>query len=337
MKSLIALTLGLFFGMGLYAQDNQVRELTAKGVELFDQGKYDEAIAKYKEALSIDKNSTVANYELAYTYMVIKKYEEGVKYSTIVIEQNTNNIHESYGVLGSCLDMLGEPKKAIATFKEGLKRFPNSNLLNYNLAVTAYNQKDYDEAEMAAINAILAKPSHGSSHAMLASIMKSKGLRVKSLLPTYYFLMLEPNSRRSPAKFNNLITQLGEGVEKTGEGNIDVEVSLNSSNDNEFDNAEMMLGLLAASRNIEEEKGKSDMEMFVEITKAFFEGLGEIKGEHNGFWWDFYVAKFSDLVKTRNCEAFCYYISQSLNSEVVNKWTSDNKLKMKKLENWLNQ
>lgn len=246
-------------------------------------------------------------------------------------------MHEAYNVLGSCLDMNGEPEKAIKVFKDGLSRFPNSNMLNYNLALTAYNYKDYNEAEKAAINAILARPTHGSSHTILASIMKTKGLRVKSLLPTYYFLMIEPNSRRSPAKYNYLITRLGEGVEKDGEGNIEVNVSLNSSNDNEFDTAEMMLALLGASRHIEEEKGKSDMEIFVNITQTFFEGLGEIKGEHKGFWWDLYVDKFYDLAKTGNCEAFCYYISQSLNSEAVNKWINDNPAKMKKLEDWLNQ
>jgi tetratricopeptide (TPR) repeat protein len=337
MKRIIALAIGLFLGLGLYGQEDQVKELVTQGVELFDKGNYDEAIAKYKAALKIDKNSTLANYEIAYTYMVTKNYVEGIKYSKIVIDQDANSMHEAYNVLGSCLDMNGEPEKAIKVFKDGLNRFPNSNMLNYNLALTAYNYKDYNEAEKAAINAILARPTHGSSHAILASIMKTKGLRVKSLLPTYYFLMIEPNSRRSPAKYSYLITQLGEGVEKDGEGNIDVNISLNSSNDNEFDTAEMMLGLLAASRHIEEEKGKSDMEIFVDITQTFFEGLGDIKGEHNGFWWDFYVAKFSDLVKTGNSEAFCYYISQSLNNEAVNKWINDNPAKMKKLEDWLNQ
>jgi len=337
MKLLITLTLGLFFGLNLFGQENKVKELVAQGTELHDQGKYDEAIAKYKAALDIDKNSTLANYELSYTCMVTQKYEDGVIYSKKVIEQNTDNQHEAYIVLGSCLDMLGKPEKAIKTYEKGLKKYPNSNLLNYNLALTSYNQKDYNVAEKAAINAIIAKPSHGSSHVILAAIMKAKGERVKSLLSTYYFLMLEPNSKRSKINYNSLRNQLGQGVEKKDEKNINVNVPLNSSKDSEFGAAEIMVSLLAASQYTEENKSKSDMELFVETSNKFFSVLGELKKENKGFWWDLYVTKFYDLVQTKNYEAFSYYISQSGDSVTVNKWIADNSSKMQEFKVWMNK
>ena len=335
MKLLINLILGLLLTINLFGQDDKVTELVAQGTELHDQGKYDEAIAKYKTALRIDKNSTLANYELSYTYMVTAKYSNAIKYSRKVIEQDSDNQHGAYVVLGSSLDMSGKADKAIKAYEEGLLKFPNSNLLNYNLALTCYNQKDYEKAEQAVINAILAKPKHGSSHIILAAIMKAKGERVLSLLPTYYFLMLEPNSRRSKINYNSLLNQLGQGVERKNEQDISVNVP--TSSDSLFGAAEMMVSLLGASRFTEENRDKSEMEFFIETTNGLFSILGELKKENSGIWWNLYVSKFYDLIQSNNLEAFCYYISQSTNSYIVNQYITDNADKIGQLKNWMNK
>jgi len=337
MKLLTNLILGLFLTVNLFGQDDKVNELVAQGTELHDQGKFDEAISKYKMALRIDKNSTLANYELSYTYMATEKYSDAIKYSKKVIEQNSDNQEGAYIVLGSSFDMSGKADKAIEAYEEGLLKFPSSNLLNYNLALTSYNQKDYEKAQKAAINAILAKPKHGSSHVILAAIMQAKGERVLSLLPTYYFLMLEPNSKRSKKNYNSLLNQLGQGVERKNEKEININVPLSNSPDSLFGAAEMMVSFLAASRFTEDNKNKSDMDFFVETNKGLFSILGELKKENKGFWWDFYVTKFYNLVQSNNLEAFSYYISQSANSEKVNKYIAENTDKMKQLKSWIDK
>lgn len=334
MRQIITLTLCLFFASNLFGQDDKVRELVTQGIEFHDQGMYNEAIAKYKDALEIDKNSTFANYELSYTYFVTKQYDEAIKYSTIAIKQNSNHQHECYVVLGSCLDLIGKPSKAIKTYEEGLSKFPNSNLLNYNLALTCYYQKDFDKAEKAAIKAIEAKPTHGSSHIILSAIMQEKGQRVKSILPLYFFLMIEPNSQRALINYKSLRNQLRQGVEKKDEKNINVNVPF-SSTTGEFSAAEMMISMLAASSYIDENKGKNEMELFVDTNKSFFSVLGELKKDNTGFWWDLYVTTFYDLVKSDNYEAYSYFVSQSTNSELVTNWINENPEKMQKFYDWL--
>jgi len=335
MQSLSTLILAFFFGLQLFGQEDKIKELVTQGTELHDQGKYDEAILKYKAALALDENSPLANYELSYTYMVTKQYEMGVKYSRKVLDQKSDNQQGAYIVLGSCLDMLEKHGKAISVYEEGLTKFPNSNLLNFNLALTLYNQKDYSKAEMASINAIISKPSHGSSHILLSAIMQAQGNRVKSLLPLYYFLMLEPNSKRSASSYNNLKNQLGLGVEMKNEQNVNVNIPFSATTDSVFGAAEMMVSLLAASRFTDENKNKSDMEFFIETNKGFFSILGELKKGNTGIWWDLYVTKFYDLVQSNNYEAFSYYISQSTNSDVVRNWISVNSDKIQNLTAWM--
>lgn len=335
MRHFFTLTLCLFFVSNLFGQADKIEELVLQGIECHDQGKYDEAITKYKAALELDKKSTLANYELSYTYFVTKQYDDAIKHSKIVIKQNSNSQHESYVVLGSCLDLTGKPSKAIKTFEEGLSKFPNSNLLNYNLALTCYNQKDYEKAEMASINAIEANPKHGSSHIILSAIMHQKGQRVKSILPLYYFLMIEPNSNRSLINYNSLRNQLGQGIEKNGDKNINVNIPFSSSSSSEFGAAEMMISLLAASNHTEENKDINDFELFVKTNRGIFSVLGELKKDNTGFWWDFYVARFYDLVQSDNYEAYSYFISQSTNNELVNDWISGHSEEMQKFVDWM--
>ncbi len=335
MKQLITIIIILIFSYNSYSQNKTLSELVSQGIELHDAGKYNEAITKYNEALKIDKNSTLANYELSYTYFVTQQYHQAIKYSTKALKQKSDHQHESYVILGSCFDIIGKPDKAIKIYEDGLTVFPNSNLLNYNLALTCYNQQDYDKAEAAAIKAIEAKPSHGSSHILLAATMKEKGQRVQSILPLYYFLMLEPNSNRSLSNFNSLINQLGQGVEKKDEKNINVNIAITDESNNEFSAAEMMISLLAASKYTEENKDKNDLEFFNEINKGVFGILGELKKDNSGLWWDLYVNTFYNLLQSENCEAYSYYISQSANNEIVNNWISENPDKMQKLQEWL--
>lgn len=336
MRLLITLTLGFLLSFSLFGQEDKVKELVSQGIDLHDQGKYVEAIAKYKAALDIDTNSTLANYELSFTYMKIEKYDEAIKYSKKVIEQNTDNLLLAYIILGSSLDLTGKSKDAIKTYEDGLTRFPTSNLLNYNLALTYYKLHDYDNAEQAAIKAIIAKPTHGSSHIILGAIMKEKGNRVKSLLSYYYYLILEPNSKRSSSILINLKSLLNEGVEQKSGNSVNVNIfSSTTTQDTVFRAVELFVSLQSASRYTDEKKGKTEFEFFVDATNGLFTILGELKSNNSNFWWDFYVTKFYDLVQTNNDKAFCYYISQSSNSADVNSWINANQDKVEKLKDWI--
>jgi tetratricopeptide (TPR) repeat protein len=335
MRLLITLTLGFLLSASIFGQDDKVKELVSQGTDLHDKGKYDEAITKYKAALDIDKNSTLANYELSYTYMTIEKYDDAIKYSKKVIEQNTDHLHPAYVVLGSSLDMKGKSKDAIKAYEEGLTKFPNSNMLNYNLALTSFNLHDYDKAEQAAIKAVLSKPTHGSSHIILGSVMKAKGERVKALLSFYYFLMLEPNSKRSSNILINLKSMLNEGVEQKSGNSINVNIPSSASKDSIFGAAEMMVSLQGASKYTDDNKGKTENEFFVETNRSLFSILGELKKSNSNIWWDLYVTKFYDLVQTNNYEAFSYYISQSSDTPDINNWISKNQDKVQQLREWI--
>src|SRR5688500_8186720 len=99
MRIITTVVLATLLTFNLSAQDDQLKQLITEGIALHDQGKYNEAITKYREALEIDSKSALANYELAYAAFLNKQYDTAIKYSNITLDINTSNQHETYIVL----------------------------------------------------------------------------------------------------------------------------------------------------------------------------------------------------------------------------------------------
>lgn len=339
MKQILVLFLCLAFGLNVFGQEDEIKQLVGEGVALNDQGKFNDAILKYKAALKIDKNSPIANYELAYTYLATRQYDLAIKHSKIVLKEakgeNENIKHGAYVVKGSSEDLMGKPKNAIKTYEEGISKFPASSLLNYNLGLTCYNVQDYQKAEEATIRAVQISPNHGSSHLLLSSIMLDQNQRIKAILPLYYFLMVEPSSKRTVSSYQRLLELLNMGVTRKDDKNISIILPSNDINDG-YSTIETMLGFLAAAKYTEEGEKKTEYEQFASITSSVFSLLDE-KELKKDFWKDFYVTKYKSLSDSTNVEAFCYFISKCMNDELVDKWISENPDKMKSLEEWMNK
>lgn len=335
MKSLITIAFGFLLTVTLFGQDNRVNEIIKQGIALHDQQKYEEAVEKYKEALKIDNNSAIANYEISYTYFSLGKYDDAIKHGKKIIEKNSECLHEAVIVLGNSYDMKGEFNEAVKFYEWGLLKFPESNMLNYNLAVSYFKAKYLDKAEQAAIKAVELDPTHASSQLLLSGIMENKNQRIKAILAIYHFLLIENDSKRSLQALNKLKELLMLGVKKESEQKINITLPSSSSSGDPLSAAETMISLIGATRYIEKNKNMTDIEYFVDFNKTLFSYLGEIKKENKGIWWDLYVKEFQDLARTNNYEAYSYYIQKSLNSDEVNKWIATNKDKMNSFMIWM--
>lgn len=337
MKKQILILGFLLFSTFIYSQ-TKVDSLVEIGIQYHDSGQFDKAIETYKKALMINPNSAIANYEIGMTYMYSKDYKNSIKHCDIVIKLNDKYLLPAYITKASCLDNLGETKESIKLFKKGIKKFGDNHLLYYNLALNYYKSKEYDKAEKALINAINTKPNHASSHLLLGNVMINKNQKVQSLLCLHYFLFLEPNSERSKTAYYLLEKQISGNVKADKDNPNQINIYLDPDQlESEFGNAEMMLFMLGASKSLEENKDKSEEELFIENTKSFFKILGEFKKEENtGLWWDFYIPFFDNIAKSDHIDTYCYYISQSSNSKSID-WLKNNNNKLKDFGAWLKE
>lgn len=317
----------------VYGQGSDLQNLVDQGVHLHDKGDYKGAIEKYKKALEINSKSDLANYEISSSYFALEQYEKAIKHSNKVISEKSNYVDQAYILKGSALDMMGKTKEAIKTYKKGIKAFPENHLLYYNLAYTDYKIKEIKEAEEALQKALVIMPAHASSHLLLGYITNDMGQRVKSLLALYNFLLLEPTGKRASSAFNMLSFQLKKGVKKKSSNEIVITMSADNAKD-EFRTAELMLSLLEASKSIEENENKTEIELFSDNSKSFFSVLGEMKKDNTGFWWNYYVDFFYALKTAEDMETFGYYISQSRENEQITAWIKSNPEKVEKLLKW---
>jgi tetratricopeptide (TPR) repeat protein len=329
-KLLVLVTISIFTLSG-FGQNSEIENLIQQGIKLHDNGNYQEAINLYKKALSINPNSSLANYEIALSYQSEKDYKNAEKFSKKVLEINNDHILPAYIAYANALDMQGESKKAIKAYEKAIKKFDHY-LLYFNYGYTCFNRGEIKKAYNAAIKAINNNPSHGSSHLLLSKVMAKKGDRIKAMLPIYFFLLIEPNSARSKIEYQTLRSYIDRGVTRTSEKNIDVIIPMND--DSNFGAVEMMISLAKASNSLKENKDKSDLQLFAKNNETIFNILGELKKDNIGFWWDFYVTLFYDLAKENLTEIYSYYISLSMGEEAVN-WVDEHSDDFEKLKHWL--
>ena len=323
------------FTLNLFGQ-TKIDSLVQQGVSFHDEGQYDKAIEIYKQALAIDPNSALANYEISFSYMAAGNYENSIIHSDKVISLNKDYVLQAYLTKGSSLDYLGRTKESVKLFEKGLRKFGDNYLLYYNLGYDYYRIKDYEKAEEAFVKAIKINPAHSSSHFILARLMADQNKNIQSLLCLNYFLLLEPNTSRSKTAFQLLEKQFGGNVEKDKEKPNQINILVGTDQkDSEFAPADLMISVMQAANFTEENKGKTEAQLFIENTKSFFNILGELKKDkYKGLWWDFYVPFFNNLANSDHLDTFCYYISQS-SKDKSTEWLNNNNPKIVMFDLWL--
>ncbi|MCL1911676.1 MAG: tetratricopeptide repeat protein [Leptospirales bacterium] len=312
-----------------FAQSNDVKDkidaLVKQGIAYHDRGEYDKAIEAYKKALELDSASSWANYEIALTYMYKGDNEKAIEHCDAVLKAGADAMVDAYIVKGSALDNLGKTRESIELFNEAIEKFNQNYLLYYNLAFDYYKIEEFENAEKNLLKALAINPYHQSSHLLLGTIKAYSGQRVQSMMSLYYFLLLEPDTRRSLTAFTLLQKQLtGSGAQKDG---------VASMTDSEFSDVEKTLPFAASAQDLD------DHDIFIRNTESFFSAMGALKQKgkkNNNIYWDFYTTIFYDMAKSAHLETYCCLISQTASSK-AGKWLTANVDKVKQFAEWLNK
>jgi tetratricopeptide (TPR) repeat protein len=334
-KFLLILSFLLSTQSVIHAQSAE--EFFKKGIALYDAGKYEEALLEYESALKILPNSSGIFYEMATTYMALQKFDKAIKYAEKVIKLKNGNEALAYTVIGTAYDMDKKPKKAIKAYENGVKAFPNEYNLYYNLGITQFAQKDYDGAEKAAMSSIKNNPKHANSHALLAAVQMEKDKKIKSMLPLFGYLMVQPTGKKAVAK-REILEELfmkGVRVSQEGSGNSTINISFGMPNDKEeFGSEEGTITLMASIMSIK--INRTPAGQFFTNTETLF-GLLSKKDRKStdSFWQTTYVNPIKELYDAKHVEAFCYSVYGD--TEGVKKWQEENVDKVVAYGNWLKE
>jgi tetratricopeptide (TPR) repeat protein len=147
------------------AKADVVKGLVDQGVQFHEQGQYDEAIAKYKIAEKKDPKNALVKYEMAFTYHAKHDLDRALSYAKAATKLKTEGIDENlYSLLGTIFDEKGLPDSALAVYREGFAKEPNSFNIPYNATITYMRMNNADSAYAWAKRSINNTRTHEGSY-----------------------------------------------------------------------------------------------------------------------------------------------------------------------------
>ncbi|MGD1047205.1 MAG: tetratricopeptide repeat protein [Candidatus Krumholzibacteriaceae bacterium] len=310
------------------------------GMYFHDKGRYDEAIGVYETILQENPANVIALFEMSYSCMAkgdneraLSCAQRGLKYRADALSLSLLYMNE-----GNALDNLGRPDEGIAAYRKGLTYGQKRYLFLYNLGLAFYRKSEMDSARAYFQGALIDNPRHASSNLALANVYKAKQKRAPEVLALARFLMLEPDSRRSPSALQGLRSALQSGISSSGgePGQVTLSFAQNSDAvDGDVSLLDMTLTMAGAANMTDSEK-KTDVQSVAKIFDGLFGMMREHRQKENpgGFCWDYYAPYFGALDQNGHTEAFAYHIFRSAGDTAVTAWLKLNDDSIRKLVQW---
>jgi len=301
-----------------FAQDKTFAKYIDNGIELHDEEQYQQAIKQYEKALKINKNSTLAHAEIAYSYIELKDARTALKHIRLAFKGDApSNFPMIYAMKGNVLDDMGKTKQAIKTYKQGIAKHPNIPALHFNLGITYMRKGDAQKAKNAFITTISKDYSYPSAHYYLGKLMDGQDEKVPAMLAYYFFLLLEPETIRADEVYDRLLVLSSGNAKKTNDSDISINLNIDNA-DSPFSPIELFLSLQDAKNLTDEDfQKKNTSEQLVVNTENFFSILSEMKKENRGIWWDFYTPYFAHMAECKVLTAFCHHIGLSKGGDIA--------------------
>ncbi len=321
------------------AQEKTVRE----GIVLHDAKRYAEAAEKYRAVLTECADCTWPMYELAHTLHAKGDKLEAVELAYKGTKYIGENLPLFYILIANELDDLGKPDDAIKVYNDGIKLLEgDANLgsyrasLEFNLGVTYFRQKKYPEARKVLKNAVEDNYAYASPHFLLSYVYHGTKYKIPAFLAAARFITVEFSTQRTGTAVGIITEILKPAAKDPKTGNINIFMDLNAPKDEgDFGIFDLLLGTLTTVRG-DDDKGKSDNQMFIEAIGTVIGILEEDKKLQKTFVGKNYVPFVSALKKNGHLDALgnmILYIKDNTNADAA-KWIQANDAKLSAMITW---
>ncbi len=360
MKTSITLLLMLFSTI-IFAQSEKAKDLIREGVSLHDQGKYDDAIQKYDQALALDKNNIEARGEKAFSLEALGKYSEAIDLckEAIELDPNSPDLKFIYVIYANSEDKLGNGKRSLQVYEEGIAKFPDFQQLYFNEAIALIGIKDYEEALLYLQKSAMLEPTHITTHNAIGRILFTEN-KIPALFALCQVAIIDPTGSLAKDNFGMIQEIMYGNVKKTGKNALSISLSPidSTKTENNFSTVETMLAFSAAltmdtgkkskkkkkkKKKGEEETislselnaGLNEAEKFQNTFESICSICEETQDKNSGFYWEYYVPFYVEMKNEGYLEAFSYLVYYSTDEKYVKKWIEDNPTKVDQFYSWV--
>jgi eukaryotic-like serine/threonine-protein kinase len=186
------------------------------GNALLKQGRLQEAIAEYREALRLKPNASHFHSTLGDVLKDHGKIEDAITEYREAVRIMPNDLRSHY-FLGWILNDQGKLEEAIAEFKAANRINPDDPNPHNSLAVVLHKQGKLEEAIAEFRNAIQLKPDVAWPHSGLGDIFKEQGKQEEALAEFRQVIRLLPDDLRSHFLLGWILSDQGKLEEAIAE------------------------------------------------------------------------------------------------------------------------
>lgn len=332
----------VLFSTLIYSQNKiEAGKKVNEGISLHDAGKFNEAIAKYDEALSLDKDNSFALTEKAMSLESSKKYDEAIETCKRILQLYRNEDNKTvYITYGNALDHSGKSDLALKIYDDALIKHPNYYQLYFNKGITLFNTKQNDKAIQAFQKATELNPNHASSYNALAVLSSSN--RIASILASSTYLILDNKTSRAKGNLDAIIAQMKKGVSQKEDNSISLSIDeetlknieKNKNTENDFSSVDLSLSMSSALDFDEKNKDKTEIQKFTDKYKTMCQVMDEVKKNKKGYYWEFLAPYFIEMNKKNLIEPFTNIIYLSSKNKEAIDYTEKNPDKIEEFYNW---
>lgn len=133
--------------------DDKIEQLVKEGDSLINEGKYEEALEKYREASEMNADKAVPHYKMGVAYYFLKDYKKAVESYKKAINIDPKMV-KALNNLALIYDKQGEDAEAVIMYKRALDLDSNYKIARYNLAALYIRMEKLEDAEKE-VNTIL--------------------------------------------------------------------------------------------------------------------------------------------------------------------------------------
>jgi Flp pilus assembly protein TadD len=187
------------------------------GNVLYFQKKYDEAIAAYEEAVRLSPDHAGALSNLGEVLRHRGRLDDAVRYCRRAVELRPD-MAPAHNHLGLALSAKEQFEEAVAHCAEAVRLDPNLAEAHHGLGYALLQLRRVDEAVAAIETALRLKPSLAEAHSNLAAALLRRGQAEEALARLQEALRLQPDLADTHIHRAHALWQLGRFEEATAAG-----------------------------------------------------------------------------------------------------------------------
>ena len=296
------------------------------GIRLHDQGKFDEAIAKYEEVLRLNPANMAALYEMAYSFAASHEFEKSLAAATRGTEYESELLPLFYDLIGSAHDSLGEAQKAIEAYKKGIQFVPHAAMLYYNMGVTYLESlKNQDEARQAFKKAVSLDPKQPAFHLMLGQAFQTDGRTVPALLAFSTYLIQEPAGPHALSAYGFWRAILRGATPAAAAA---------SGDEGDFHEVEAAIARSQQTVIEEMDRGSAELPAFLAHMNRIVARLADQPADRGTLTGAYYLPFFAELKAKNFVETFVYWSMQRAPVDGVRDWLNGHADQVKEFVAW---